>query len=153
MIQDEIRGVGFADLFCGAGGVGIEALSRGASVVHFVDDQSAAVGLLRKNLDDLDVPAVRFRVHPEDVFRFLEAGGLAGAGIAVVFADPPYQGGFDRRLLAHFRSKVYDQLETFVLEHRAPVDCAALGTLAFEKTKTFGDTNLSFWSRTPRRSF
>jgi 16S rRNA (guanine(966)-N(2))-methyltransferase RsmD len=144
-IQHTIEGVGFADLFCAAGGVGIEALSRGASYVRFVDDNPVVLDLLRQNLSACRVPADRYSVHPSDVFRFLGVGGLDDTKISVVFADPPYEGEFAGRLLAHFRSKAYDHVTMLILEHRGPVDYESLGTLEFDKTKRFGDTFLSFW--------
>lgn len=146
-IQDTIQGVGFADLFCAAGAVGIEALSRGASYVRFVEDHPVALDLLQQNLAACRIPADRYSVHPSDAFRFLDAGGLDDPRLSVVFADPPYQGDFGRRLLAHFRSRAYDHVTMLILEHRDPVDSESPGGFRFDKTKRFGDTFLSFWGR------
>lgn len=146
-IQDEIEGVGFADLFCAAGSVGIEALSRGASHVRFVDDHPVALGFLRQNLAACRVPAGRYSVHPTEAFGFLEGNGLDNPAIRVVFADPPYEGDFARRLLAHFGSRAYDHVTMLVVEHRGPLEPGSLLALDFDETKRFGDTFLSFWRR------
>jgi 16S rRNA (guanine(966)-N(2))-methyltransferase RsmD len=144
-IQDEIEGAGFADLFCAAGSVGIEALSRGASYVQFVDNHPVVLDFLRRNLTACGISQDRYGVHPAEVFGFLEGGGLDDPATGVVFADPPYEGDFARRLLAHFRSTAYDHVTMLVLEHRGPLASGSLLALDFEGTKRFGDTFLSFW--------
>jgi 16S rRNA (guanine966-N2)-methyltransferase len=146
-IHETVPGAGFVDLFCAAGGVGIEALSRGASVVHFVEKQAAALDHLDRNLSACGTGKDRYRVHPVDVFRFLARGGLSDDSIRVVFADPPYGGDHAARVLAHFGAKSYDHIALLVLEHREPVEAAVLGPLAYDRTKKFGDSHLSFWNR------
>jgi 16S rRNA (guanine966-N2)-methyltransferase len=146
-IQDEVVGRGFADLFCAAGAVGIEALSRGASVVHFVEQHPRAIELLHRNLTVCGVNEERWRVHPVDVNRFLEDGGLDDPTIRVVFADPPYGGDEAARLLAHFRSKEYDHIELLILEHGGRVGEEPVGALRFAGVRRFGETHLSLWER------
>ncbi len=75
----------FLDLFAGTGGVGIEALSRGASQATFVDDLPEALDLIRQNLAALGV-SERAEVLGEDVFYAL--GHLTGYDL--VFVGPPY---------------------------------------------------------------
>ena len=86
----DLVGATVLDLFAGTGAMGIEALSRGAGAVTFVDDDRAAVATVRANL-----AATRLeggRVVRADVLRFL---GEAGApAVDVAFVDPPY--AFDR---------------------------------------------------------
>lgn len=146
-IEGEIVGRGFADLFCAAGAVGFEALSRGATFVHFVERHPKALDFLRRNLADCAVAADRYRIHPVDVFRFLEDGGLDDPAIRAVFADPPYEGESAARLLAHFRSKEYDHVGFLILEHRGPVDKEPLGSLRFARETRFGETYLSKWEQ------
>jgi 16S rRNA G966 N2-methylase RsmD len=89
----------------------------------------------------------RYCVHAVDVFHFLARGGLLDEAIRVVFADPPYKGDYAGRLLAHFDSKAYDHIALLVLEHRGPVEGASLGPLVYDRTRKFGDSQLSFWKR------
>jgi 16S rRNA (guanine966-N2)-methyltransferase len=81
-----IAGAQVLDLFAGTGALGLEALSRGASVVTFVDDGAVALGLLRKNID-LCRAADRCRVLRRDARRI---GDNDAAVHDLVFLDPPY---------------------------------------------------------------
>lgn len=84
-----IEGAAFADLYAGSGAVGIEAISRGASLVHFVDHAAPAVAAIRGNLTALGIHS-GFQIHsnsiPVALRRLAEAGSLCG----IVFLDPPY---------------------------------------------------------------
>ncbi len=102
-----IDGCRVADLFAGSGAVGIEALSRGAGQVTFVDSDPRAVAAVRANLGVLGPLAGLGLVVQADVFAWLgrQAGGSAGGeesgGFELVFCDPPYAFGgwgdlFDR---------------------------------------------------------
>lgn len=146
-IQARLRGGGFADLFCAAGGVGIEALSRGAAHVDFVERDPDAIDYLRRNLEGCGVPLEQYRIYAGDVFDYIAAGALKNPALKVVFADPPYDARSGARVLDHLRLTAYDNLELFVLEHRYPVDTGPLGGLVYSRTKKFGDSLLSYWER------
>jgi 16S rRNA (guanine966-N2)-methyltransferase len=146
-IQDRLVGARFADLFCAAGGVGIEALSRGASYVEFVDSGHAATDCLRRNLEACAVPGDRYEAYRRDGFEYLSAGGLSRAAIDTIFADPPYDTDDGRRLLEYFRGTDYDKLSMIVLEHRDPIDNRPLTGLVHARTRKYGESRLSFWIR------
>jgi 16S rRNA (guanine966-N2)-methyltransferase len=76
------------DLFAGSGALGLEALSRGAASVTFVDDAPAAIRAINANLDALEATA---DVHRADALRFLAAARERGAQYDLVFLDPPYR--------------------------------------------------------------
>ncbi len=85
------------DLFAGTGGLGIEALSRGAAAAAFVERDRKTVECVRQNLarTHLDEPG-KVGVYCLDVFTFLERAGKGGGsverGYDLIFADPPYTG-------------------------------------------------------------
>jgi 16S rRNA (guanine(966)-N(2))-methyltransferase RsmD len=85
-----LEGTVWLDLFAGTGAVGIEALSRGAGMVYFVEKSARAVELIRKNLESLGVEE-GYRVMKQDVNKALP--GLAEERITAdfIFLDPPYQ--------------------------------------------------------------
>jgi 16S rRNA (guanine966-N2)-methyltransferase len=84
IVGSRVRGAKACDLYAGGGSLGIEALSRGAASVVFVEQQATVFRFLRHNLKGL--PNVT--VMRGDVLRVLKK--LAGAGLDLVFADPPY---------------------------------------------------------------
>ncbi|MFN3937320.1 MAG: 16S rRNA (guanine(966)-N(2))-methyltransferase RsmD [Gemmobacter sp.] len=83
---DPVTGARVLDLFAGTGALGLEALSRGAARVAFVDDGAAARALLRRNIERMRAMGVT------DVWRrnAADLGPNRGAGYGLVFLDPPY---------------------------------------------------------------
>jgi 16S rRNA (guanine966-N2)-methyltransferase len=80
----DVEGAQVLDLYAGSGALGIEALSRGAAAVTFVDDDERAVAAMRRNLEQLGIEAT---VRRRDAVVFL---GSAGGPFDLVFIDPPY---------------------------------------------------------------
>ncbi len=78
------------DLCAGTGAVGIEALSRGAAKVYFVESSTAAASLVRRNLDSLKVES-GFEVLKEDAARALRQLEARNITADFVFLDPPYR--------------------------------------------------------------
>jgi len=94
VLAPRISGAAFLDLYAGSGAVGIEAISRGAERVDFVERDPAAVRFLRGNLERLGITQ-KFRIHAGSVRVFLQKrSGNAGPKPVphdVVFLDPPYE--------------------------------------------------------------
>jgi 16S rRNA (guanine966-N2)-methyltransferase len=93
VLAPRIEGARFLDLYAGSGAVGIEALSRGAASVEFVERAPAALKVLRANLERLEVTA-GFRIHGAGVGTVLRKMKPAMSNLEVafdvVFLDPPY---------------------------------------------------------------
>jgi 16S rRNA (guanine966-N2)-methyltransferase len=85
------------DLFAGTGALGLEALSRGASYCLFVEEDAAARGLIRRNVEALGLTGVT-KIFRRDATDLGPAGKHAGFGL--VFLDPPYDQGLAERALA-----------------------------------------------------
>lgn len=83
-----LRGAHVLDLFAGSGGLGLEALSRGAAEATFVESSSAAARVLQANIRELGVGA-RATLVRERVQTYLNRGGPSSKA-NLVFADPPY---------------------------------------------------------------
>ena len=90
VLAPRIEGARFLDLYAGSGAVGIEALSRGAERVVFVEKAPAAVKVLRANLEGLGIRD-GFSVHGGAVGAFLKRARSGEGGFDVVFLDPPYE--------------------------------------------------------------
>ena len=109
MLQNDIRGARFLDLFAGSGSVGLEALSRGAAEVAFVEQASRSFASLTQNIAMLKVEA-RCSTIRADVYAWLSAASNApncanglnapnainGLGFDIAYADPPYAVGTER---------------------------------------------------------
>jgi 16S rRNA (guanine966-N2)-methyltransferase len=97
VLAPRMEGAVFLDLYAGSGAVGIEALSRGAAQVAFVERAPAALKVLRGNLDRLGLRA-GFRIHPGSVgawLRRLVSDSGQGASFDLVFLDPPYDAALE----------------------------------------------------------
>ena len=97
------------DLFAGSGALGLEALSRGAEEVVFVDNQKGALDVLYANIELLGA-GERCRVVREDVFSYLDRlGPLDGTGpdFDLVLADPPYGKDLAGRLIERFETRPF----------------------------------------------
>jgi len=86
---DAVGGAQVADLFAGSGALGIEALSRGAAAVTFVEADRRAAEVIRGNLAATGLARPGARVIVADVLRWLETPET-GVALDLVLADPPY---------------------------------------------------------------
>lgn len=136
-LGDRVVGARTLDLFAGSGALGIEALSRGAAHVHFVESDSRAGAVLRRNLASLELLG-RSRVSRRDAFSFLEELRSRGERFDLALADPPYGSDAARRLAAAFREAPFAAL--LCLEH----DPGGLGSEGVVWERRYGDTELSF---------
>lgn len=99
MIQYHVAGCLFLDLFAGSGGIGIEALSRGADQAYFVEKAKNAVSCIRENLKytNLESKAVVMASDVQSAIRVLEKQGIV---FDYIFMDPPYKKGWEQQILA-----------------------------------------------------
>lgn len=89
ILSSRVPGARFLDLFAGTGAIGIEALSRGAASVTFVECDQAALRLLRKNLTVCSLMN-QADIQPVSTDVFLGRSEWWGGPFDIVFADPPY---------------------------------------------------------------
>src|SRR5438270_3940956 len=85
-----IEGSVWLDLFAGTGAVGIEALSRGAATVYFVEISRTAAELIRKNADSLGL-SEEVHIFRQDVRRAVSSLGSQQVRPSFIFLDPPYE--------------------------------------------------------------
>ena len=141
-----VVGARVLDLFAGTGAMGIEALSRGAERVWFVERSSAALKILRKNLGSLGL-LEQARVIPMNVMDLLD--GPPPEPFHLVFVDPPY--GF------RAWERLFELLWSWVIPDGLVVSEASRrdrfpGTERWEKTweRTYGETCVRIHRRLPR---
>ena len=130
-----VPGARVLDLFAGTGALGLEALSRGAARVAFVDDGVAARALLRSNIEKARAMGVT-DVWRRDATRL---GENRGAGYGLVFLDPPYGKGLGEKAMADVISGGWLAPGAMVVweEGTAPVPPAGFEMLDQRK---YGDT-------------
>ena len=137
MVGPRIEGARVLDLFAGSGALGIEALSRGAVHVTFVDQQPRGLAILRQNLDALGFKE-RAHVVRGDVVRWLELSLDAVHAADFVFLDPPYDDVvLDRALKVLDRSV---ENATVVAEHSRRQEIPPLARLKVDRQRRYGDT-------------
>ncbi|MCD7744527.1 MAG: 16S rRNA (guanine(966)-N(2))-methyltransferase RsmD [Lachnospiraceae bacterium] len=133
ILQNDLYEIRFLDLFAGSGGIGIEALSRGASYACFVDNNKAAVDCIRGNLEftrlgdqadvlQCDVLMALSRLDGQPPFQ-------------IVFMDPPYGKGLEDRVLAFLTEHALtfvDEETVFIVEEALETDVEHFTGLGYE---------------------
>jgi 16S rRNA (guanine966-N2)-methyltransferase len=139
------------DLFAGSGGLGLEALSRGAATATFVERARPALAALRANVLTLAVCA-RASIIPADVASFL-AAPPPGPAWRWIFLDPPYAAGVIAAALAALPATRLAADAIVVVEHahRHPPPERA-GFLLRTDLRRYGDTALSWYRPAAPRS-
>ena len=136
VIAAELPGARVLDLFAGSGALGLEALSRGAESVTFVERAPQALKVLRANLALLGAED-RVRVVGTDALRFVET--VEPGEYDVALADPPYGRGLAAGIVERFLRRPFAGL--LCVEHRRD-DPRPPATDARERR--YGDTLLTF---------
>ena len=139
------------DLFAGTGALGLEAVSRGAKEVVFVDKSSRALDLIRKNIALCGV-AGQACVLKWDISRSLACLGRCGRLFDLVFIDPPYATDLAAKTLYHLEAQpVLGCGSQIVIEHARdnPPDSLSQ-SFQLVSRRTYGGTGLSFVRYTGR---
>lgn len=155
VLAPRIKGAAFLDLYAGSGAVGMEALSRGAVSVDFVEKAPAALKVLRGNLERLGLTA-GFRIHAAAVgatLRKMQAAGDAKRALAfdLVFLDPPYDLANEYAatlgLLGGSAAGLLSDDALVIAEHRRKEHLEdRYGSLARTRLLEQGDAALSFYA-------
>lgn len=133
MLQQDVPGAVFVDLFAGSGAIGIEALSRGASKAYFVDNSPKANLCISENLSftKLQDHAI---VIKQDALSAL--GNISEKQVDILFMDPPYDMGFEEAILAALCDRNYITDETVIIvEASLKTDFSYLDRLGYEIVK------------------
>jgi 16S rRNA (guanine966-N2)-methyltransferase len=131
VLQNNVPGCVFADLFSGSGGIGIEALSRGAQKAYFIENGRQAVACVRDNINFT-------RFNNEAVI--MECDVLIGIEklkcekeIDIIFMDPPYDSGLEVNVLTKLAGMSYvTEYTIIVVESLLNADFSYLEDLGFE---------------------
>jgi 16S rRNA (guanine966-N2)-methyltransferase len=147
-----LQGSVWLDLFAGTGAVGIEALSRGARQVYFVESERKHARLLRENLKSLKI-AEGFEVYESEVASALRSLDASDETCDFCFLDPPYhmRGAYERTLEFLGESRLVTPSSIVIAEHEKKYELSEeFGTLVRYRKILQGDAALSLYRpRTP----
>jgi len=146
ILSDRIVGASFLDLYAGVGSVGIEALSRGAGTVVFVEKSKKHVGFLKKNLS-LSPFDGRSEIFCMDATEFLKK--RRAGPFDFVFIDPPYEGEeIEKTLPLLGEGDMIADNGTVVIQHFHKKELSdPIGELRFLRRYKYGETVLSLYGR------
>lgn len=131
MLQTRIYGSRFLDMFAGTGQIGLEALSRGAAEVVFIDKNTDA---LFKNISFFETLP---RVIKGDFSEALRILAAERSCFDIIFADPPYEAGYYARIIAE-AGPLLDKNGVLVLEHDRRENIAPSCGLDIIKHREYG---------------
>jgi len=148
IIGSRIEGASFADIFGGTGAVGFEALSRRASHVTIVEDDS--IDLIHKNAAKLKIPeSSQFHLIKNDAFKAIKAIEKRDEAFDFVFADPPWHEGYEAETIKN-AAGILNPDGTLILEayykteppEQAPEQRPEL---RLKESRRYGDTALHLY--------
>ena len=148
-LGERVPGTRVLDIFAGSGGMGIEALSRGAESAVFVDENDLCVRCIRENLRMAQVEAV---VQTMDAYRFLDLYAEE-ASFDLIFADPPYskrQGDTDHSTLLATSLKLAAALKPdglFILEKHSRGPAVAESVFEILRCKRYGGSEVLYLAK------
>ena len=128
----------FLDLFAGSGGIGIEALSRGAKTAVFVEQNADAVQIVRENLKATRLEDRAVVMHTDALTALKRLEGKYR--FDYIFMDPPYNHELERQMLEYLTgSELIDKQSTIIIEASLETSFDYLESLGFvlEKNKTY----------------
>ncbi len=151
-LQFDIIGSTFVEVFAGSGSVGIEALSRGAKIVYFIEKNRAVYEILRQNIENLGIESAY--ITPADSFEYfgsllqlLETKGQK----SYFYFDPPFS---VREGMGDIYTKTVDLIASIpahickmvIIEHMSSLKLPeSIGVLYRKKNKKFGKSSLSYY--------
>jgi 16S rRNA (guanine(966)-N(2))-methyltransferase RsmD len=151
-LADAVVGQKILDLFAGTGGLGIEAVSRGASSALFVDSDRHSIATIEKNLAKVKLEG---RVRQQDVFEFLRRSSFKEK-FQIIFADPPYEKTptgerfTDKLLTDEALPQLLEENGIFVLEKRPSEALPETPFWNLIRRKKYGATEVLFLSANPQ---
>jgi len=149
VLSPRIEGALFLDLCAGTGAVGIEALSRGAEHVTFVDQSQTMCALIEANVKALKIDEDEIEVVTAEALEFLRRPAKKQAErFDIIFFDPPYAADYQSVLsfIGKHTSQLTIEDAVLIVEHSSKQNLAeALGQIRAYRTLKQGDSSLSFY--------
>jgi 16S rRNA (guanine966-N2)-methyltransferase len=158
ILGDDLSGLRVLDLFSGTGALGIEALSRGAEFVLFVDASKKSIELIKKNLERfnlLDKAMILQIALPQGLKKIKERTLFLRKGedfqkenpsYDLVFITPPYRTGLSLKTLENLPTEILNPKALIVVEEESGVDLPdEVAQFELEDKRAYGETTLYFY--------
>ncbi len=150
ILQDDIRETAFLDGFGGTGNIGIEALSRGADYVTFVDILPETIKALKHNLEKIGIPPEHYRIIKGEFNRVVIQLAQEGFKFDIIFLDPPYQMlEYANPLKVIYKRNILRDNGIIVLERPTHLDFNGKFFECF-RTQQLGRKSLDFFRPVPK---
>lgn len=148
ILQGEIEESNFLDLYAGTGNIGIEALSRGAKIAVFIDEDRQAINVLKENLSLIGLEE-KGEVYQQDVLRALRILGKKRLLFDLIFLDPPYRHGLEEKTLFAISANNLLLPQGLVIVEHLDKNILPLKVDALElvRKERYGDTAISFYRK------
>ncbi|MDP2929379.1 MAG: 16S rRNA (guanine(966)-N(2))-methyltransferase RsmD [Candidatus Omnitrophota bacterium] len=148
-ILGDLNGKKILELFAGSGAVGMEAISRGAGSVTFVDNNFRCIQTIKSNLKSLGVPDSRYSVIRTNALNFSAKLAAGGEKFDIIFLDPPYYMDMAKKCLINIDSyDIVSPVGLVVVEHfkKDALDLE-LERFVFVDERRYGDTMITILRR------
>jgi len=148
-ILGDIAGKKVLELFAGSGAFGIEAISRAAGSVTFVDNNFRCVQTIKSNLKSLGVPDLRYNIIRADALKITAKLTKASEKYDIIFLDPPYYRDMAKKCLINIDScDIVSPVGLVLVEHfKKDALGAELERLVFVDERRYGDTVITILRR------
>ena len=144
IIQDDVKSSLFLDGFAGTGSVGIEALSRGANKVVFVEEFFPAVKVIKSNLAKCEIEEKAWVIHKEFNRAVIQLA-KEGMKFNVIFLDPPYRLLEERNPLRVIKKREILEPDGRIILRRHFKTQFDAKYFKLQRETTIGDDTLSFY--------
>lgn len=148
ILGNRVIGSSFLDLYAGSGQLGIEALSRGAEKVIFIDNHPSAIRLIRTNLGFLH-PEKSLKIPRNNVLKAISNLSKEKKRFDIIFLDPPYESRLVKNTLQALAKSDILKITTLVIaEHHKSLNLdKEIGSLERVRQERYGDTVLTFYQK------
>jgi len=148
ILRGELEGSSFLDLYAGTGTMGIEAASRGAGRVIFVESVRSRAEAIQQTVDKIGL-AGGSEIHCEKAEMFLKQASRSGKQYDIIFADPPYASEEVEKILSLIDEYGILDIQGVVLFEHAKKKKVfeKIGTLMLKKQYRYGDTMLALYRK------
>ena len=150
ILRDAVPGARFLDLYAGSGNVGIEAISRGAEFVAFVDNNRACARTISANLElcGISPKPPRIMLLNMGIYRAMEYFRRHSIQFDIIFLDPPYRRGLvGKSLKGICDCGILSADGEIIAEHDVREDAPEqMGELVMTRQRRYGTTMLSFYA-------